>query len=118
VLGISRHDLVTRSEVEPGHHDVAAVSGRSRQRDPVRARPDQLGDLCPHAAAKRKHVVEPGPAPATVLLVEAGPLRHRLERSARERAERARIEIGEALEDRKLRSRFGRSHSTSRSTGV
>ena len=53
-----------------------------------------------------------------VLLIEAGPLLHRVKRPLRQRAERARVQVREPFEDGELRARFLEGHPTSRSTGA
>src|SRR6266545_4984331 len=54
MLGIRRHDLVVRSEVEPGDDDVAAVRGRARERDALGRRFDEPREPLANAPAQRQ----------------------------------------------------------------
>ncbi len=118
VLLVRGHDLVVRAEPEPGEDDVAAVRGRRRQRDVVGGHADQRRQLAAHALAQRPRLRVVAGTCAPLREVDERLRHHRLRGLPRERAVRAGVEIGDALEDRKRRSGFLERHETVSSTGA
>src|SRR4051812_16802094 len=110
MLRVRRHDLVLRSEAEAGEDDVAAVGGRARQRDAVGPRSDQRRELLADPRPEREHALEVLPSAASALVVPARALVHGPNGCARERPERAGVEIREALEHRELGAYLLRRH--------
>ena len=118
VLRVGRDDLVVGPQAEPGEHDVAAVRRRVRERHVLRRRGEKLRDEPAKRRARRLHLLDVLLAAAAELDVVAELLRDDFRRRPRERAERSRVEVRDALEDRKQRARFVERHATTRSTGV
>ena len=100
VLDIARHDLVVRSEIEPGEHDVAAVRRRPRQRDLGRLDAEQRRELGPHLVSHAERPREVRLSPTPLRNVDEFLGDHRLSGDARERAVRARVQVRVLLEDR------------------
>ena len=100
VLAVARHDLVLRSEIEPGEHDVAAVRRRPRQRDLRRLDAEQRRELGPHLVSHAERPREVRLSPTPLRNVDEFLGDHRLSGDARERAVRARVQVRVLLEDR------------------
>ena len=79
--------------------DVAPLRRGGRERDGLRRRPEEAGERRTDLVATGEHRLEVPLTGATLLEVagERGP--HRLHGPARERPVRARVEIGEPVED-------------------
>ena len=118
VLRVGRRDLVTVGEAEAGDDDVHALGGRVGERDVVGGRADLSREEPAHALAAFDHRLEVGLAAAPVLAFPGAQLRHRSERRPRERAERARVQVGEPVEHREPRALLGPVHAISSSTGA
>jgi hypothetical protein len=118
VLRVGRDDLVAGAEIETVDDHVAAVRRGAVERQVVRRHADLGRHGLPHALARREHRVDVGRAGAPVLEV-APPLRgDRLGRRSRQRARRAGVEVGPALEGRVLAAGFLGRHARTRSTGA
>jgi hypothetical protein len=113
VLRVRGDDLVLGSQAQPGEDDVAAFRRRRGQRDVLGRHADRCGQPGAHALAKLEHGVDVRLPTAAEL--EVGELlgRHRLDGRTRERAHRARIQIGDLVEDGELRAGFVEVHSSS-----
>src|SRR6266487_7022874 len=114
MFGVGRDDFVTTLQAETGHHDVAAVCRRARQRELVGCRADYPCQLLADTLTLGEHALEPRFAPAAVLVVEAVSFLHRGDRRAGKRAEAPGVQVCETLQHRKV----GAVQASSRSTGA
>ena len=94
-----RHDLVARLEIEPRENDVAAVRRRHRERDLIRLGGDECCDLRAQLPTQREHPLEVRTVDPPALEVVGQRCGDRLHHPARERPERAGVEVRHALED-------------------
>jgi hypothetical protein len=118
MLAVGRDDLVLGAEPKAGEDDVAAVRRRGRQREVPLGHADCVRQLCPYPVAQLEGASEVvGPA-AAVFEVRPVLRDHRLNGQAGERAVRARVQVGVALEDGELRAGFLDGHSIVTSTGA
>ena len=106
--GVGRHDLVAGPDAEAAQDDVAPLRRRARERDllGLRSRPRELAA---QALALLQHLLEVGPARPPLLQLPALDRLHRLHGRARERAERAGVQVGVPLEHRQARRTATRS---------
>ncbi len=120
VLVVGRDDLVVWLEPEAGDGDVAAVGRRPRERDVLGRRADEARDRRPDAGPRRAGPLPVVRAGAAVLELARALGDHHLDRPARERTERAGVQVGEAFEDGQLGANLVEVHGTiiSASTGA
>ncbi len=118
MLTVGRDDLVIGGQAEPGEDDVAAVRRRGRQGEGLNGDADRGGEFRPDLVAQRERPLEVGRAAAALLEVDPLLGGHRLDRRARERPVRARVQVREGLEDRELGARLVEGHSIVASTGA
>ena len=112
------HDLVLRLQVEAGEDDVASVRGRAGERDLLRLGADEAGERCPGLLAQVEHPLEVLLAEAAVGEIGVELLLHGRGRRARERAERAGVQVREPLEHREERTSLLGRHPILISTGA
>ena len=100
MLRVGRHDLVAGPDPQAAHDDVAALGRRPRQRDLLRRRADQPRQLAAERLALLHDTLEVRAAGPALLQLLALDGLHRLDGRARERPERARVQVGVALQHR------------------
>ena len=112
------HDLVVGAEIEAADDDVAPVRRRARQRHLLRRRADERAEPRAGFRPQPEHPLEVLlPEPSVLqLVVELRP--DGVSRRLRDRAEGARVEIGEPLEHREERPRLRGRHPIFTSTGA
>ena len=118
MLAVGGQHFVLRGQTEAGEDDVAPVRGRGRQREVRFGHADHGRELRPDSLAqldRAREVVRPAPASLEIGFVA---LRHRGDRRGRQRAVRARVQVGEALEHGELPAGFVDGHSIVTSTGA
>ena len=118
MLAVGRDDLVVRGQAEPRQDDVAAVRGRGRERHVLGRHADEGRELLPHGRPQLERTLEVRRPAAAVLEIGLLLGGHRLDRRAGERPVRARVQVGEPLEDGELRASLLEGHSNLVSTGA
>ena len=98
VLRVGGHDLVTRTDSQAAQDDVAPLGRRAGERDLLGLRRQQARELGAERLALGEHALEVRPARPTLLQLSALDRLHRLDGRARQRAERARVQVGVALQ--------------------
>ena len=104
VLGVGRDDLVVRLEAEARDGDVAAVGRRAGERDRACVGSDRCAYAVSCLRAKPTNLLPVRLAHATSLELGACALDDALHRSARQRAERPRVQVGGMGEHGQLRA--------------
>ena len=93
------HDLVARLEAEAADDDRAALGGGARERHLRRIGVDEARERLTGLVPQRDRLLEVRHAASAVLGVVLDRLHERVHDGARERRERARIEVRDPLQD-------------------
>ena len=117
MLDVGRDDLVVRPKPEAAQDDVAALRCRARQRDVFDRHVDERSQSGAQTPAELCHVEKLRDAPAAGLELCGEPRRHRGGRPLRQRPDRARVEVREALEHGELGANLVERHVILTSTG-
>ena len=113
VLVGRRHDLVARLEVEAADDDRAALGGGARERHLRRIGVDEARERLTGLVPQRDRLLEVRQAASAVLGVVLDRLHERVRDGARERPERARVEVGDPLEHGEERAGLLEGHDVS-----
>ena len=120
MLGVRRDHLVVGPEPQAGDDDVHSLRRRLRQRDVLRRHADLRGEQAADARAGSEHLVEVGAPAAAAFELPGAQAAIASTVDARERAERAGVQVRVALEHGETRARFlpVDAHGISSSTGA
>ncbi len=118
MLLVCRDHLVLGGEPEPREDGRATPRGRLDERDPFHVCVKQLGEAAARHVTQLEHALEVLLAAPPVLEIAPCLLDERVDRRARKRPVRARVQVGESLEDGELRTCLFRRHPMVSSTGA
>ena len=100
VLRIGRHDLVAWADAEATQHDVASFGRRAGEGDSLRMCPQQARELGAEHLTFVQDLLKVRSARSALLQLAALHRLHGRYRRARERAKRAGVQVGAAVEHR------------------